>query len=789
MTFHLLDRFVASRAGRWVAIAVWVALAGIIFLALPRLESVKETQRGQFLPAGAESARALKLTRQAFQTSTTEAIITVHDPNGLDAADRDVARQLASFLRSDQAPDAIRQVVAPFGVPAAVAAPLTSDDGTTMLLTVEIAGDPSSGQFRQVVETIRQHADQVESGASVQIAVGGPAGVLADLLSVFNNLNTFLLMVTVGLVFVLLIVLYRSPVFAVIPLIAVGSVYAVADGTAAWVSDTFGLIVNGQTIGVMTVVLFGAGTDYTLFVVARFKEELRQGTDKRDAIRRTMRGVRGAILSAGGTLLAAVLLLLFAQLRSYQSFGPVIAIAVALMMLAAITLIPAILVVAGKFAFWPSEPEPEKQGKGSISGLSGAYEHVASWVTARPAMTLAGAVVLLGLGLGGLPLYQPTFNQLKSLPSGAESVQAFDVISSAFPAGAAAPTNVVVRLPQGEGALTPEGLRDLDRIAGALTELPQVAMVRTASQPFGAESPVGVQDVLAATNAGSAPQDSPSPPPASGGAGGAAIPPSVIASAAEEFVAPQGDVARMSLTLSLPPYSGRALDQIPEIRMRAHQAAQAAGIAPGNVLVGGETAIAHDIRQANQRDMFVVLPMVLGAIAIILGILLRSVVAPIYLTVTILFTYFSTLGFSLLAFEYLFGHEALSSFVPFFLFVFTNALGIDYTIYLMSRIREEASESKLKEATRIGLARTGAVITSAGLILAGTFSALMTVSFLDLFQLGFAVALGVLIDTFVTRTLIVPSIVLLLGRWNWWPSKVGERKREGGRTGATSASQ
>ena len=229
---------------------------------------------------------------------------------------------------------------------------------------------------------------------------------------------------------------------------------------------------------------------------------------------------------------------------------------------------------------------------------------------------------------------------------------------------------------------------------------------------------------------------------------------------------------RIEVVLGVSPYAPEALDAMPELRALARASAAAAGLDPGGVLIGGETAEAFDTRVAGNRDSRVVLPLILLAIGVVLALLLRSLIAPLYLMATIAFTYFATLGLAVFVFVVLLGQSGVGQGVPFFLFVFLNALSVDYNIYLMSRIREEAREAPLAEATRHALARTGPVITSAGLILAGTFSALMTLPLQDLLQLGFAVAAGVLMDTFITRTLIVPSLVAMFGRWNWWPSRL-----------------
>ena len=260
---------------------------------------------------------------------------------------------------------------------------------------------------------------------------------------------------------------------------------------------------------------------------------------------------------------------------------------------------------------------------------------------------------------------------------------------------------------------------------------------------------------------GSASAQSGSNPPVSG-----------VYTRAMSYVSKDMSTLRIELVLEGNPYTTEALDFIPRIREIATDASKSLSWQPAVVLVGGQTAEAYDQRSAIDRDTFLILPLILLAIGIILGILLRSIVAPIYLVATIMFTYFATLGLSVLVFENLLGQPELNPVVPFFLFVFLNALGVDYNIYLMSRIREESKKSPLPIAIRNALSQTGGVITSAGLILAGTFSALMVLPLQDIFQLGFAVAAGVIMDTFITRTLIVPALVSLLGDWNWWPGHV-----------------
>ena len=730
--------FVSSRRGKWVTLAAWIVLAGALISLLPRLDEVTENEAALFLPSDAEATRAFELARERFPSAGTPTLIVFREPSGLSPTTFDAADDLAAWLRGPEAPGSVIAVRAP-GPGDGAGSGLVSRDRTTLYVFVELAGEPAEVEFRDAVSAIRDRAAGLGL-PGVEVAVGGPGGLIVDLVQVFANIDSFLLIVTASLVLVLLVLIYRSPIMAVIPLLGVGLVFQVAGAVGAGVAKLFDLPISGQTTGIMTVVLFGTGTDYVLFVSARFREELTRNSDKHEAMRRTMRGVGGAVASAGATILIASAALMLAILRSYQSLGPVIAIAVGLMMLAALTLIPAVLTIVGRRVFWPMQPrlDPEAaaQPEAPQDWRRSVYGRVGSVVLRWPRASLAATTAALALLIAGLFAFQPNYDQLASLPGNTESVRSFELLREGFPAGELSPTRVYVSLPPGEQVLDPGRLEQLDELTLALTGHPAVASASGPSRPFGTAGPPG------------------GPP-----------------GAAARFVSADGGTARIEVVLTDNPFSDASLDAVPELRELARDAAGSAGLDPGGVLVGGDTAAEADTRTAGNRDSRVVLPLILLAIGVVLALLLRSLIAPLYLMATIAFTYFATLGLAVIVFLLVFDHAGIGPGVPFFLFVFLNALSVDYNIYLMSRIREEVRHAPLKEATGYALARTGPVITSAGLILAGTFSALMTLPLEDLVQLGFAVGIGVLIDTFITRTLIVPALVAIFGRWNWWPSR------------------
>ena len=729
--------FASSPRGKWATLLAWLVLAGLLLSQLPRLSEVRENEAALFLPADAESTRAYELAQERFPSAGTPALIVFREPDGLSPPSFAAAAGLAAWLTSPDAPENVIQVRAPSA--ADPGSPLVSPDRTTLYVLAAIAGEPAEPPFIDTVDTIRDRSAALDL-PGVEIAVGGPGGLVVDLVSVFARIDTVLLLVTVAFVLTLLLAIYRSPIVAAIPLLGVGLVFQLAGGIGAWVAQQFDLPISGQTTGIMTVVLFGTGTDYVLFVSARFREELTRHGDRHEAMRRTMRGVGGAVASAGATILVASAVLGFASLRSYQTLGPVIALAVALMMLAALTLIPAVLTVIGRRAYWPMQPRLDPQPAAAADWRRSIYGRIGAVVLRRPGTTLACTAVGLTVLIAGLLAFRPNYDRLESLPDDTESVRSFELLRGGFPAGELSPTRVYVTLPPGDHALQPASLDRIDALTLALAAHPDVADALGPSRPFST----------------AAPADGPAPPDA----------------VRSRFVSPDGQTARIDVVLAVNPYADEALDAVAELRTLARESAAAAGLPPGSVLIGGDTPEAADTRAAGNRDAFVVLPAILLAIGVVLALLLRSAIAPLYLMVTIAFTYFATLGLAVAVFILLLGHRGIGESVPFFLFVFLNALSVDYNIYLMSRIREEGRRAPLAEATRHALARTGPVITSAGLILAGTFSALMLLPFQDLMQLGFAVATGVLIDTFITRTLIVPALVRLFGRWNWWPSRL-----------------
>jgi len=705
---------IASRPlGIAAIVATWLVVPLVVFALAPSLGEVTSSDNNDFLPGGAEAVQALELAEEKFPSGgSTPAIVVVHGDAGLTELDLASVALIGDTLRSDDAPEPISSVLTPFDGPQA--ASLISEDGRTMTLLVSLSGNQGEEEFEQTVDWIRETAAASVEGTGLQVAVTGPAGIIVDAVKVFSTIDFRVTLFTVVLVLLLLLVIYRSPVLALLPLLTIGWALFLAQSIAALLADSFGLSLNGQVTAIMSVLVFGAGTDFTLFIVSRYREELLRQPDRWAAMRETMTRIGPAISSSAATTIVAMLALLLAKDGSLNALGPMLAMAVFVVLVAGLTLIPALAVVMGRIAFWPTDPF---RAKAPDAGRRGLWTVVAGSVARRPGLFLVATIVLLAVMSLGIPTIKPSYNFLEGLPADTDSRVGFELLQKSFPPGELAPTEVYISLP--EGSIEPR-LGAVQDLSAALSELPQVASVS-------------------------------GPGPRS--------------------ISPDGTTFRMNLVLASDPYGTDAINAIDDVRQVARDSLSTGELADALVLVGGETAISADARSTLNRDIIVVAPIVLVAIWIILALLVRSIVAPTYLLASVLLSFAAALGLSVLIFQNVLGHSGVSYSNSVFMFIFLVALGSDYNIYIISRVREEAAHRGLVEGTRYAVSQTGAVITSAGIILAGTFSVLTTLPLRDIFQLGFAVMLGVLIDTFIVRGLLVPSIVLLLKDLNWWPSR------------------
>jgi RND superfamily putative drug exporter len=551
---------------------------------------------------------------------------------------------------------------------------------------------------------------------AMQVFVTGGVGFSTDANDVFSNIDTKLLLATVLLVLVLLGAIYRSVLVALTPLIVVFFAYTVTQALVYALAKS-GATVSSNSTSILIVLMFGVGTDYCLLLVSRYREELRRIEDKHDAMGRAVRRAGPAIFASGMTVSLAMLTLALADNKNTSSLGPVAAIAVFTAMVAGLTLLPTLLTIFGRKGFWPRRNVVAYDPEHPSVGGQGPWRRFGDRVLQRPGLALVTTGVIFIAGAFGLLAYKVDYSTTSFFKHSVEAVEGFDVLRSAFPAGTLAPTTVLVESDSG-----PATQADISEVEARLRSVNGVASARDS----------GVRS----TN---------------------------------------GQIAEVDATLSKDPLDKSGLDIVP--RMRDAVSDLPSGV---TALIGGTSAINYDVDQANQRDMEIIVPLALLVMAVILAILLQALVAPLVLLASVVLSFACTLGISILFIRYVVGDAGFDSSIPLFAFIFLVALGIDYTIFLMARVREEARRHGTREGMLRALAATGPVITSAGVILAGTFSVLMTLPVSFTFDLGLMVALGILLDTFIVRTIMVPAAVEVLGDKVWWPStaRAGGRLRE-----------
>jgi RND superfamily putative drug exporter len=683
----------AGRRAKWVVLAAWLgAVFAFSALQLPtKFDKVQKNESTSFLPAKAESTKALVALQEIQSGSERVTMVVVYrNPSGLTAANRATINDARTTLNKLELP-----ATGPF------APPVIAKDGTGALLVADIETDGDGKTITVPVEKVRDTVK--DPGGGLQVKVTGSAGYSADAIKIFENINGTLLLAAVALVILLLIIIYRSPIFWVIPLTAVAFA-EITSRSLGYLVAKAGVTVNGQSSSILSILVLGAGTDYALLLVARYREELRREPDKHVALATALRTAGPAIVASGVTVMIALLCLSFADVNGTAGLGPIGAMAIAIAMISMLTLLPALLAIFGRWPFWPFVPHVGDHGS---DAMHGPWRRTGDRIARRPRPVWIGAiVVLLVLCLGWIN-YSSGLTQGNSFRGDVESVQGQKLLSKAFPSGANAPTDVIVPDPA------------------------KVAAVRSA-----AEGVDGVSSVKVAKQG------------------------------------PSG--TQLSVTLKPDPYSPAAFDIVPKLRT----ATKAAG--GPEVLVGGPTAVERDLRQYSTRDTKLIIPIVLLVVLLVLIVLLRAVVAPLLLVGTVILSFFAALGTTYVVSDLVFGFPGSDPSLPLFAFVFLVALGIDYNIFLMARVREETLKYGTRAGMIRGLAMTGGVITSAGIVLAGTFAVLGVLPLVFLSELGFAIAFGVLLDTFLVRSVLVPALVLDIGPRVWWPSRLAHEGEAGG---------
>ncbi|MFG6443988.1 MMPL family transporter [Microbacterium sp. P07] len=709
-----------------VLVLIWLVGGSIGGPYFGKVDEVAVNDRSSFLPQSADSTQVgERLADFAGSDSIPALVVVTADEGELTSA------QLASLqtLADD--------IAALPGIAGDVSPPVVSDDGAATQIFVPIDG---AGDVGEIVAEVRATvADDAPDGTEAWVT--GPAGFTADLVRGFQGIDGLLLIVALGAVFVILVVVYRSPLLPILVLLTSTFALCVALLTVWWLAKAGVVVLNGQVQGILFILVIGAATDYALLYVARFREAIGDGRRRWDATTRAWRGAFEPILASGGTVIAGLLCLLLSDLATNRALGPIASIGIAFAVLSALTFLPALLALFGKAAFWPFVPKP---GSSAIpddltAPARGIWPRQARFVArrARPLWIIC-IVVLLGASVGVTQLKADGVPSSDLVLGASEARDGQDVLAEHFPAGSGSPVYVLVADDETAGALEVlEGSAGVESVSAA-----------SADSPTGQASVILENGTPVYTAVG--PPGSPAPEPTL--SEGAVLLSGTLTDAADSVAA--------------------------EDTVRALRASLDDSLGEGTALVGGETATDVDSNDTSIRDRTLIIPVVLAVILVILMLLLRSIVAPVILIGTVILSFGAALGVSALVFDGVFGFPGADPAVPLYGFVFLVALGVDYNIFLMSRVREESLVHGTRQGILRGLVATGGVITSAGLVLAATFAALGVIPILFLAQIAFIVAFGVLLDTFLVRSLLVPALAYDIGRHVWWPSKLGRTDAE-----------
>ena len=842
----------------------WIALALVMFLFAPSLSQTGQMDQSHFLPPNTESGKANDLIAKYFpgNSSGGSGTLVFYDSQGLSEGDYGFAKQVQAWLLSDLNKDAIKSVTSTFNSPE-LASRLISPDKTTMLMTVGLASSSAESASSKAVDGIRHYVAAAPDG--LEVYVSGAAGIFSDLFGSLQSSLDLTTVITIALVVVLLLIIYRSPVASLVPLFTIGMAYLVSRGVMGLAAQA-GISIWSQIDVFLVVLVFGAGTDYCLFMVSRFREELKRNETRVQATKATVTRISAVITASAFAVIIGLSGMAVARFQMIKTMGPVMAVAILITLLAALTLTPALTSLLGNKLFWPAHG---KVKNGRVESQRGFWSRVAKITTGHPAIVVPVVVILMAIPVLALPRLNRSYDQISELPAQSDSTLGFRVLEQHFNVGEMDPLTAIVIAPDGQNISSPDGLANLTKLGNDIRATKGVAQVQSLVQPYGtseipaqltasgqllamaaslsgggssqsstnmtavAQAVAGIgsylkelsngfswvsqdasyggmvqavrdmQTQLQSIGSGSLTPQQIAQAAAqlqtamgslrqNGGtlaakfkaAGDPAFIPSSVASdpqmsqALQLFASKDGRAARMYVVLSSSPQSNEALVAVQDIRGTIKADLATSPLGSYQVGISGSSASLADMRSMLDSDFTKIqLVVLLGVFAVFVA-LLRSLVAPLYLLATVLMSYATTLGLVTWIFQDLQGQEGVSFIVPIIVFVLLVALGADYNIFLMSRVREESETRPTADAIRVAAGVTGSVISACGLILAGTFAALVSSPLRIMVQVGASVGLGIMIDTFVVRSLLVPAIATLIGRKNWWPSKFGAQVEE-----------
>ena len=715
---------VMGRKPLWIAVVTiiaWLAISSVAGPTFGKLSTVQENDNAAFLPDSAESTLASKVTVK-FSDSSNDQIPTLL----LFLGDVDPVKNPANLVRIQSYLNELGNKTLPesgkllssYFVPGFPIQAIPSEDGKAALVNIALNSTIVEERVEEkptlslIVDFMREDLKENFEAKELTTHVTGFGGIFADLFGAFGSIDSTLLTTTLLVVSIILIIVYRSPLLWILPLFTAIIALSVAGTIVYYAAKADLLDLNGQSQGILSVLVLGAATDYALLLIARYREELHHHESRYEAMKVSLRGVIEPILASGSTVIAGLLVLLLSDLSGNRGLGPVGAIGVAVSMITVLTLLPALLVVFGRWIFWPKIPKFDDVDE----QLSGTWAKIGNAVERNPKRIWISTALLLVIFAGfSFTLKADGLANTEAFTKRTDSVIGLERLGEHFPSGEGSPVEIVVK--QG----------DVAQATTALLSVSNVAFV---------EPVVAGQKIP-----------------------GAPTPPIKVV---------DGQVL-LNATLKVAPDSVEARNTIPLIREAVHAVDK-------EILVGGGTAVQFDTDVASRHDNRVIIPVVLIIIGLILGLLLRSILAAGLLLLTVVLSFMATLGVCQLVFENVFDFKGADASFPLFTFIFLVALGIDYNIFLMTRVREESLKIGTRKGVIKGLTVTGGVITSAGIVLAATFAVLGVLPLVFLAQLGFAVAFGVLLDTIIVRSLLVPALVHVIGPKIWWPSKMQYEK-------------
>jgi RND superfamily putative drug exporter len=723
-------------------VVLWIVGTIAAARTLPSLASVTQSNNAQFLPSNAPSQQAAALAAP-FQTTNVGATALIV-----------ASRSDGALTNADNAAiDRVEQATAALGGVVSVQDQGRSADRQARKALVVTASNGGNSGNPDLIGQIRSLFAESQPPPGLSFHLTGPLAQTTDAAATSSQTGTKIRVFSVLFVIVLLFVVYRAALAPLITLLP-AVLALLASGPLIAKASQLGLPVSIATQTLLPVLLIGAGTDYGLFLVFRVREEIRRGAAPSDALVRAMTRVGASVTYSALTVMAALACLALASFTLYRGLGPSLALGVAVMLAAALTLLPALLAIFGRAVFWPSRPTAGQQTRGP-------WGRVAARVVRRPLVVLPIGAAIFAVLSAGLAVFAVGGFTSGGAPAGSDSAAGDGALAAHFPASNRNPEDLLFHF------ATPIWDHP-DSLALADSRLRAAAVFQSISGPLDPNgTPMSIDQLVGLhQQLGPASALAPSPPP------DRSVTPSLYEAyrSTAQFISLDGGTVQFYAVLAAGPAGSQAaIDAIPTVRSAMGSAARDSGAEDSGVL--GRDAVAYDINHYSTADLFAIGPLVMAALAILLAVLLRSLVAPIYLVATVGLSYLAALGFAAFIFIKLAGDTSLNFVIPILLFIFAMALGEDYNILLMTRVREEAQDQPLREALVRAVGYTGGTITSAGLILAGTFTVLAIAGNSDQSrQLGFTIAFAILLDTFFVRTLLVPSIAVILGRWNWWPS-------------------